>query len=382
MLTADTVDRIVQFDGRALPVTSIYTSIDPDPGLREDLLSRVSSLLDQVRPLAKDGTADHEARLSVRADLDRIRDALAEKRWRPGGMAIFACSGRDLYEEIALPRPVRDRIMVDSTPYVRPMLTVLNELHRTCVVVVDKVAACFWEVYQDEMRELTRIRGQALRKPNFAAGQAEYGVRNKADELRKRHYRAVVQELEDLFRAGTLDLLIIGGHDHEVPAFTEFLPPDLRARIAGTFCMDPGTAPLAEIRKNADLILDRYDRDQEHQLVSDILERLAAGGLATAGLDGCLWAASVAAAQTLVMLDGAQTPGVVCDESRWLALTGQTCPLCGKPTRHTPDVLDDLAELVMDEGGSIRHVEDDDRLQEHTVAAALRFQLPPVPVPG
>jgi hypothetical protein len=379
MLTAETVDRIVQFDGRDLPVTSVYAGIDIDPGRRDDLQVRVSSMLDRIRPLAKNGSVQHEARLSVRADIQRIKDALAEERWKPGGMAIFACSGRDLYEEVALPRRVRDRIMVDATPCVRPMLAVLDELHRACVVMVDKASACIWEVYQDEMRELRKMRDPALRKPNYAAGQAEDRVRNKAGELSKRHYRNVVQALDDLFRAGGFDLLIIGGHDYEVPAFTEFLSPELRSRVAGTFSIDPGTSSLAEIRANADAIRQRYERDRDQQLVADIFGKVAAGGLAAAGLDNCLWAGSMAAAQTLVVLDGVQQPGVVCDESHWLSLSGDACPVCGKPTRHTPDIIDELAEVIGAEGGSIRHVEDDDRLRAYHVAAELRFQVPPAP---
>jgi peptide chain release factor subunit 1 len=83
--------------------------------------------------------------------------------------------------------------------------------------------------------------------------------------------------------------------------------------------------------------------------------------------------------QTLLVLEGATVPGVVCRQSGWLALSGEICPLCGNPTSHTPDVIDELAEAVVDEGGSVSHIEEDDRLSEHTVAAALRFPLPPMP---
>jgi peptide chain release factor subunit 1 len=69
----------------------------------------------------------------------------------------------------------------------------------------------------------------------------------------------------------------------------------------------------------------------------------------------------------------------VCDDSRWLALSGDTCPICGKATRHSWDVLEDLAEAVRAEGGAVRHLADDDLLGEHAVAAQLRFQLPDRP---
>ncbi len=115
---------------------------------------------------------------------------------------------------------------------------------------------------------------------------------------------------------------------------------------AGSFSIDPGTAPVAEVRAAADAILQLSERDQEHQLVTDVLDKLAAGGLAAAGLPDCLWAGSVAAVQTLLVAEGATVPGVVCDQSGWLALSGETCPLSGGPSRHVPDVIDELAAAV------------------------------------
>jgi hypothetical protein len=379
MLTADTVDRIIRFDGRDLPVTSIYACVEADPGLREDLQVRVSSMLDQIRPLSRNGSAGHDARLSVRADIQRVKEALAEERWRPAGVAIFACSGRGLYEEVRLPRPVRDQVGVDRAPNAGPMLAVLDELHRACVAVVDRAGARLWEAYQDEMRELRVIRDPAPRKPGYAAGQDEHSVRGKACELTRRHYRNVAAAIEQAVSDGRLDLLVIGGHEHEVPAFLDFLPAGLRARLAGTFSAEPAAAAPAEIRRSAGEILARHELDQGRRLAGDVLATVAAGGLAAAGLDDCLWAGSVAAVDTLLLPDPAlSAPGVVCDTSRWLARSGTTCPACGGPTRHTWDVPDELADAVRAEGGTVRHV-GDDRIRDHLAAAKLRFQLPDRP---
>ncbi|HWG60909.1 MAG TPA: hypothetical protein VG253_04280 [Streptosporangiaceae bacterium] len=380
MLTAETIDSIVHFNAGRLPVTSLYARVDTDPGQREDLHSRVTSLLDsELHPLADDPALDHDSRMSLRGDMDRIRDVLGEERWTPGAIAIFACHGRGLFEQVSLPRALRDRLKVDAAPYVRPLLTVLDEYHRAVVAVVDRAEAKVWEIYQDEMTEVTKFRDRALRKPNYAYGDAEYSVRNKAGELGKRHYRKVAQLLADMFRNGEFDLLIVAGHEYEVPAFTDFLPSDLKPRVAGTFTIDPSTAPLAEIRKNADAVLERYERDAERQLVSDVLETVAAGGLAVAGLDQCLWAGSVAAAQTLLIQEGAATQGVVCDQSHWLARSGDTCPICGRETRRTPDVIDELAQAAIDESATVKHIHDDSRLDPYLTAAALRFPLPPLP---
>lgn len=379
MLTAETVDQIVRFDADGLPVTSVYARVDIDPGRDDDLHTRVSSLLDEIRPLAKDTSVEHEVRLSVRADIERIRESLAEERWPPGAMAIFACSGRGLYEEVSLPRAVRDQVVLDATSYVRPMLTVLDEYHRTCVVVVDKASARLFEFYQDELRELREVRDEKLRRPDYGAGLASDTMRNRADEVSKRHYRNVAHVLRELFQSEILDLLVVGGHDYEVPAFINYLPHDLRGRIAGTFTIDPSADSAAEVRKHAAVVLRRYEQAEEHKLLDETFERLATGELAAAGLDGCLWAGSVAGVQTLLALEGVMVPGVVCDKSGWLARSGDYCPLCGNPTRPTPDVIGELAQEVITEGGSVKNIEADDRLAELAVAASLRFPLPPGP---
>jgi peptide chain release factor subunit 1 len=96
------------------------------------------------------------------------------------------------------------------------------------------------------------------------------------------------------------------------------------------------------------------------------------------GLEPCLAGGSVAAIRTLLVHDGAIAPGVVCDASGWLGTTADACPLCGRPTRSTPGVIDELVEAVIDEGGSIQYVQADTILRDRLTAAWLRFGLPPI----
>ena len=121
----------------------------------------------------------------------------------------------------------------------------------------------------------------------------------------------------------------------------------------------------------------RYQHEQDQRLVAHVLELAAAGGLAAVGPEDCLWAGSMSAIDTLLVRDGATLVGVVCDESRWLAASGDICPVCGKPTRYAPDVLDELAAAVIETGGSARQIAADLMPDEYPVAARLRFPPPP-----
>ncbi|HEY0451126.1 hypothetical protein [Actinophytocola sp.] len=382
MITAETADRILRLDGGGLPVVSVYARVPVDPQEHAALPSRVNSLLDAIDPIAKDRSRDRAGRLSVRDDLERIREAVRTGHWRPGAVAMFACGGRDVFEAVQLPRAVRDRAVVDDTAWTRPLLAVLEEYARCCVAVVDRSTARVWELFAEEIQEARKLSDRKLRKPNFAANLAEDRVHHKAEELAKKHYRRTVAELAELFEADGYDILAVGGHRYEVPRFLDALPRALRERVAGTFTVDPQTVQLGEVKQDANAIVSRYQRDVDVRLAGEVLEKAAAGSdFAAVGVPRCLWAGSVKAVETLLVQDDALAGGMVCSTGDWLGLSGAACPVCGKPTRRTHDVLDELAQAVIDEGGTVRHLKADTEIKEHQAAAALRFPLPPAPQP-
>jgi peptide chain release factor subunit 1 len=174
-------------------------------------------------------------------------------------------------------------------------------------------------------------------------------------------------------------MLVAGGHEDELPGFLQVLSRHLRDRLVGTFAVDDHSIRSVAVREQAQAILDRYELDEHRRMVGDVLETAAGGGAAAVGVEPCLWAASVRAVQALYTQEGASSPGVVCDESHWLGLRGDTCPVCGGKTRLVPDVIEELVEAVVEDGGSIHHVAADAGLGERLVAASLRFQLPPAP---
>jgi len=346
--TRPDIRRIIELDGAGLPILSLYVQIPVDLADRDALDARVRSLLSDVRELSQDKAVDHDARMSLRGDLERIEQAFREER-RLGArsVAVFSCSGRGIFEEAELPRTVRERAVVDEHAFVRPALAVLDEVRRCCVVLIDSAVTQVWDLYQGELREVRKVRDPSLRNPDFARWFKEHSTHNRARELEKQHFRRTVQVLDELFRATPYDVLAIGGQAHEVPGFVDILPPRLRERVAGTFAIDRSTMNNGEIKEQAIAILEQYERDEERRLVARVLEKAAAGGLAAVGLKDCQWAADTAAVDLLLV----QEDG--------------------------PDVLEELVQTVIDEGGSIEHVVSDTELKEHLVAAELRFPLPP-----
>ena len=97
---------------------------------------------------------------------------------------------------IGLPRAVRERIIVDTTPAIRPMLAVLDEYRRCCAVIVDRETAYAWELYLGEILETPGLPGAKRRGVGHAVNERRND--HKAEELEKRHFRQVATTLDEL----------------------------------------------------------------------------------------------------------------------------------------------------------------------------------------
>ena len=380
-LDRNAVDRLVHFrPPRApdAPVLSVYVTIPADPG-EMAMETRLHSLLKPVKELADSNELDHYARLSLRADIERMLELTTRGTEFQGRvLAVFACHEGGLYEEMALPRTVHDQVEVDATPYIRPLLALLEESRRWCAVVVDRARAWLWTGSADEFEDVGELEEPLFWKRKRAEwhGEGEDTAQNRERTLARRHFRQTAQRVEQLVQQEDLELVVVGGHQETVAEFLPFLPKHLHTRIAGTFVIDTRTMTPAQVRDQAKEMVETYERNEEVRLVDEVLQTVAAGGLAAAGLEWCLNAVNEHAVQLLLVHDDQREPGRVSDRCGWIGIQGDECPVCGEPTRTTSDVIDEMAAAVIDTGGSVEHVRSGTDLEQHEVAAFLRFPVP------
>jgi peptide chain release factor subunit 1 len=377
-LDRDAIDRLVHFRSPKAPVLSVYVAVPADPG-EIAMQTRLRSLLKPVKELADSDQLEHYPRLSLRTDLDRVFELATRGTELQGrSVAVFACHQEGLFEEIELARTVRDRVEVDLTPYLRPLLAVLEASRRWCAVVVDRSRAWLYTGATDELDDAGKLEASLLQDRKRAEwhGEREDTANNRERTLARRHFRQTAQRVERLVNEQDVELLVVGGHEETVAEFLPFLPKRLHARIAGTFVVDTRTMTPAQVREQSTQVVEAYERTEQIRLVDEALEAVAAGGLAAAGLEWCLNAVNERAVQLLLVDGDDQEPGRVSDRCGWIGLQGDECTVCGEPTRPTPDVIDEMAAAVIDASGNVEHVRPGTALEQHGVAAFLRFPVP------
>lgn len=305
-------------------------------------------------------------------------------------------------EQLHLPLDVRDRIVVDRSPYASPLSSLIDQFERYGVLLCDQKRAKLFEVHlgqvegweelvqEDEYEREARGGYGASRKRSGSAAGGVQGLdelrrRNHAQFVLHQHLGTVADRAFRRFRLRSFDRLILGGPRELLPQLEEHLHSYLRQRVVAREELAVDLTP-DQARKAVAPVEQRVEAEKERELLAEIQDGLGSSGMATAGLDETLRSLFFGKVRTLVVVDGEAQPGRECPECSFLFVRPQDeqertptlveCPLCKRPTRRVPDVIDEAIELAILSGARVEHVmyAQDELRALGGVAAVLRFK--------
>jgi peptide subunit release factor 1 (eRF1) len=370
VIDAAGVRRLLRIRAPDPRIVSVYVTVPLDPAQRRGLPAHLDEVLARGNSVSDDGDAWASAR---RSELPAIRQELSTHahEWLGRSVAIFACAKLRLLETIPLRGHVRDRAVIGTRPYIRPLLAELQRCPCYAVAVVDRRHAWLFRVSGETITPEDHVQSQTVGSKKFGGWHGFQSYRNdqRARKLARQHYAAAGAALANLMGEGSCGLIVVGGHEPDTSDFAGGLPAALRERVAGTFVIDPHTMTPARVRQLTDDVVANWEDQREQRLASALAEQ--AGSMTAIGVDACLAAANQHAIQLLVVRDDEVRPGFSCERCGALAVSGGRCVGCGGPTRPVGDVIEELAVRVTEEGGSVHSVRGTEVLTD--VAARRRF---------
>jgi peptide chain release factor subunit 1 len=360
-------------------VISLYVDLDPERfATAPARATQITSLLDEgTRAVEGDAGLEHEDKVALREDLERLRRYLLSREAPFQGahaLAIF-CSGRDdLFEVVQSPRPLPGRIAVARAPCLAPLL-LIGEERRWCVALVNRADARILIGTPDRLSEQERVSDD-VHGQHDQGGFSQAGYQRSVEEDVASHLRHVAGELETLYRRERFDQLTLGGPREVVSQFEELLDEELRARLTeARVSVDVGSASEAQIRRAASKLVADIDRQRERTALDHLADGLGSGGRAAGGPEAVLQALTERRVHTLLLGEGVELAGGRCPSCGLLGLRGGgACPADG--TRMQP--LDSLPEAAIEaaleqdaEVLIVQHYPDLEQFQGF--AALLRF---------
>lgn len=355
-------------------MTSLYLDVDGRHApRREDYLIRMEDLLKEAsvdRP-----SWGRDRRRSAEADLALIRRFVRDEFDRSGvrGLAIFSSAGANLWEDVALPQVVRDRVEVGDRPRLIPLEALLETFEMFCTVVADRERA---RVFLTAMGRTDEVTGIFDEVPGWhvRGGWSQARFQRHIRDHVQRHLKRVANALLSLEKRRPFDHLILAGSESLVADLERELHDYVARKVLERVAM-PTTVGREDVHAHCIEVEARLEAAREEEAVARLALEVGAGtGRAVAGMRDTLGALEAGRVQTLVVAGELRLVGVRCPSCGHLDLEGPRCAACGAGTEPADQLVEEAVESALRQRCRVETVARAPRLAEvGGIGALLRF---------
>lgn len=365
--------KLAEWSPDGFPVTSLYLSVD---GRRFPRKTDYEVRLDEMLRLARAGAEhlDREHRRSVERDLEAMSSFVRERfeRGPVRGLALFASSGAGLWEEIALPRPVRNRAMVGPGAHVLPLELLLETYDSMCTTLVGYEKARVFLVELGRIEEQPDVWDEVPGRHD-QGGWAQMRMQRHVDDHRQKHIKHVAEVLFDLQRRRGFDHLVLAGADGAVADLERELHDYLGQRVRARMHLPIHTS-AEEVLARSLAVEEELESERERERVQRLDAAVRSGRAGAAGLGATLAALSEGRVGELLVSIELAAPGFCCPGCERLSEAGGDCRACGTPLDTVRDVVEVAVARALRGGCRVETVVGEGALQElGGIGALLRF---------
>jgi peptide subunit release factor 1 (eRF1) len=358
------------------PVISLYLDLDPErfatPPARA---SQVRSLLDgAARQIEEDTALDHESRASLREDIERLDEFLADPPAKGArALAVFSSNRDGLFETVTLTTPADGRVVIADRPYVEPLVTAAPG-GRWLIALVSRRHARFFTGEGHEVAESRDIT-DSVHGQHGRGGWSQANYERSIEEDVDRHMRRVAETIGRTRQGLRFERLALGGTSEDVARLEKLLDEQSRAALAPQR-LDVEVEHATEAQVSA-AMHDLLEEDAQRR-ERDALDRLAAGvgtgGHAVGGPDGVVEALNQRRVESLLLaVDFDREVGRCRACGTLVADPAAPCPVDGEPLNRVGLREAAVESAVAQDGDTIIVTRFPDLGPFQGIAALLRF---------
>lgn len=372
-LDKDFLRKLADWRANGAPVSSLYLDVDGRRYPRKgDYEVRAEELAHGLRSQAAE--LDRTRRSSVGKDADRMLEFISALERGPArGVVLFSCAEGSLWEEVLVPRSVRDRSVVADQPYVLPLEALVETYQTFCTVIVDREKARIFLARMGRIREETDLFDDVPGQHD-QGGWSQARYQRHIEEHVGKHLKRVADVLLAFFKRKNFDHLILAGPEEILPQLEQDLHDYLRQRTVArtTLAM---TASATEVLLRSVAIEEAVEAERERRALDRLRAESAAGRHAVMGLDAALSTLNEGRVDTLVVPFGVSRKGLRCSSCGRLALEGDTCSTCGGDMDPVPDVVESAVSSALRQRARVETISvlELDNPGEQDVGALLRY---------
>jgi hypothetical protein len=343
-------------------VLSVFLNLDPaefaTPAARSTAITSV--MTEAAHRVDDAGDLDHHERADLRADVERVREALNATDIAGNGtraVAVYACGPANLLEVVSLRRPLESAVVLERAPHVEPLVADAD-VESWCVLLVNRRNGRIFMGPGDDLTETDRVEDDVHSQHDQGGwSQARYqrGVEKEKDD----HLVRVADVAFTAFKRGAFDRVLVGAPDELVGEFEGRLHPYLRERIAGRIHLDVDNSSVDDVRGATRTAIEDWARRCEREALDRLAEGVGRGGRGAAGLSDVLGALNDARVDTLLLAEGLRAKGHR-DRATGMLYADGEAP-AGADVHDCEDIVEPAVEKAIEQSAkviTVRHHDD------------------------
>ena len=368
------METLAALEPSPFPVVSLYLNLAANQNGRDDYQQFVRKVFSERAKALPDHSPERE---SFENDTKRIQQLLEEKASTEGqAVAIFACSGSDLFEVISLEAPVSQHwLFIGSVPHLYPLAQLVENYPRYAAVMLDtnKARIVVFGVAKAEREE--KVKGETTRRTS-KGGWSQARYQRRADNFHTNHMKEVVDTLDRIVREEGIDQIVVAGAEVAVPLLREQLPKHLADKIVDVIGM-PGNAG-DDFLETTMTALRAKDAETDIEKVQELMDAWQGGGLGVAGPEATLSAFQLGQVEELIITGSPETlkPVQTLPDDAAPGTVQVDTSVPGTVDENRLKLSDELVTRAQQTAARIRFIEDASLLAEvGGVGALLRFRV-------
>jgi peptide chain release factor subunit 1 len=354
-------------------VLSVFLNLDPSevptPAARSSAITSI--MTEAAHRVEQEGELEHDERMALRTDVERVREVLTGDIASSGtrAVAVYACETASLLEVVSLRRPIGSRVVLDRTPHVEP-LAVEGARERWCVLLANRRLARLFLGDGDELEETDRIEDDVHRRHD-QGGWSQSNYQRSIDKDVEDHLARSANLAFELSKRRGFDRLLVGAPDESVGDLEARLHPYLRERLAGRISCEIEHSSVDQVRACAAERIAEHARKHEREALDRLIEGVGRGDRAAAGVAAVLLALDEGRVETLLFAPGLSAPGF---EDRATGMLYATLEEAQGEVEPVEDVVERAIEKALEQRADVLGVRHHDDLGPlGGIGATLRY---------
>jgi stalled ribosome rescue protein Dom34 len=310
----ETLRRLADVEAPDLPVLSVYLDMRAHatggrPGERAGLVI----LRDRLREIERTYWPRGDDYDSFKEDEQRITEFLDEE-FDPAahGLAVFACSGIDLWEVVQAGVPFRDSVSAGPRPDLFQLARLVDEHETAVVALVDTNTHRLFVTRTGRLEEVaSHDEDSASFQKRSLGGWSEQRYQRHIDKHIADFAGESATAIEEVVNREDARRLVLAGDEVAITPLTEALSQAVQQKVGEILRVDMRTSP-DELQEDVRQLLSGVEAASSVDVADQVIAGVRSGGLAVTGLEATRRMLETGAAEVVVI---AELPGANPEES-------------------------------------------------------------------